>query len=440
MSERILRVSGPESPIHLTVELPTSKSVSNRLLVLRMLSGGIVVPTKLSDSDDTRILTRLLDCIKNIPPQGGHSLVELDAGNAGTVFRFLTAFLAITDGGWLLTGSSRMQQRPVRALVDALRILGADIRYAGQEGFPPLVIRGRKLAGGNVVVDARQSSQFVSALMLIAPSLQNGLIIEFDKHIPSSTYIHLTAELMRTAGIRIADKDNYISILPGWPESVEMEVESDWSAASYWFQIAALAKSSNIFLKCLHRESPQGDAALPEFYEPLGVQTIAETGGIRLISKSTGMTQGEKRTKQPHLLSGHTPLEFDLSRNLDLAPSIAVTCAGLGRSAVLKGIANLRIKESDRLTALCTELAKINPNITASGDDQLWIPPGNELSVQPDLCFQTWGDHRIAMAIAPLALVYKHLQINDPHVVSKSYPDYWQHLKEAGFDLITVNN
>ncbi len=365
----------------------------------------------LSDSDDTNALLNALENMGEEP---------IDIGHAGTAMRFLAATLAITPGTHVLTGSARMQERPIGLLVEALRSLGAVIHYDGKEGFAPLRIQGQQLKGGVVTISASVSSQFISALMLIAPTMPNGLIIELEGERLSETYLQMTAELMRQHGIQVELDTSSIKVASGSYQTLDQQVESDWSAASYWYEIMTLGKLEELTLSGLISESLQGDRKVVDLFESLGVQTEFTTQGARL--RKVAQTSVEKFT-------------YDFSHQPDLAQTLAVTLCGLGIPFELNGLHNLRIKETDRIQALVTELMKFG---YALDDD---VPgsiswDGHHFHVtQQEVFVATYQDHRMAMAFAPLSLIFPGLVIMSPGVVTKSYPNFWDDLFNMGFRL-----
>ena len=381
-----------------------SKSESNRLLILQALFPEIEIKN-LSESDDTVALQQALATNEG----------EVDIHHAGTAMRFLTAYFASQEGKEiLLTGSERMKERPVRLLVDALRSLGADIEYAGIEGFPPLRIIGKKLQQHKVVLKANVSSQYISALMLVAPSLQNGLDITLEGQITSAPYILMTLALLKKAGISGSFEKQKIVIQPKKElEPVVFTVESDWSSASYFYSLTALSTSADIQLSSYKGQSNQGDAVVAKIYEQLGVQTEFSEDRIRLRKVAV---------KKPKSLN------LNLADSPDIAQTIVVTCFGLGIACELKGLHTLKIKETDRLEALKAELEKLGAKVEITSDSLRLKAPGE---IRENVCIETYNDHRMAMAFAPLALRVP-LRIADAGVVSKSYPKFWEDLQDLG--------
>ena len=393
------------------ITLPSSKSISNRVLMIKALSGLDIEITNLSEAKDTQTLLQLLTT---------KGLTTFDVGHAGTSMRFLTAFLAMKEGEFILTGSERMQQRPIKILVDALKILGAEIECLNNEGFPPLKIKGKKLPGGEITIDGSVSSQYISALMLVAPYLKNGLKINFEGQVTSKPYIEMTTEVMRYFGAELLWKENSIEIKVGEYVSKDFLVEADWSAASYWYSMVALAKEAEITLFRLQQNSLQGDSVVVKIYENFGVKTEFIENGIRLTKNSSPITH-------------HSPLFLDFTDCPDLVQTVAVTCAALNIPAKLTGLSTLRIKETDRIAALQTELCKLGYQVNIESDD-LTIFPLRHSGESQNLPIKTYNDHRMAMAFAPLALLYP-ITIENPEVVIKSYPNFWEDLKRVGFSV-----
>ncbi|WP_324721663.1 3-phosphoshikimate 1-carboxyvinyltransferase [Salinimicrobium sp. HB62] len=384
------------------ISVTGSKSESNRLLILQALFPELRIEN-LSNSDDTRVLQKALASSEGV----------IDIHHAGTAMRFLTAYFASNEGREVvLTGSERMQERPIAILVDALRELGADISYEKNKGFPPLRIKGKKLSKNEVTIKANISSQYISALMLIAASLPEGLKIHLEGKVTSVPYIEMTLQLLRKCGISGSFQNNEISIAPvsSVPEK-EITVESDWSSASYFYSLAALSESAEISLSSYRAESLQGDRSVVEIYEKLGVKTTFLDGEIRLEKVKTELPK---------------KMELDLSNSPDLAQTIAVTCFGLGIEAEMTGLHTLRIKETDRLQALKNELEKLGGQVEIT-NDSLRLDPSAE--IKSNISIDTYHDHRMALAFAPLALKVP-LRIRDAGVVSKSFPGFWEDLSK----------
>jgi len=413
---RTVRVTHPTKKVAATIQLPSSKSISNRVLILQAISGNNIALENISTADDTLIMQSALFQKTGI----------IDVKNAGTCMRFLTAYFASINCEVELQCDERMKLRPIKILVDALRDLGADISYLQEEGFPPLKIKGKQLDGGNIKMNASVSSQFISALMLVAPIFKNGLEIELTEEISSRSYIEMTANLMTSLGFDCTFINNKITInnqtyKQSNNQNLTYQIEQDWSSAAFWYEIVALSEDAEILLKDLSLKSLQGDCIISEYMKVFGVETIETDEGILL-----------KKIKS----SNHQIIKsFNLLNTLDLAPTIAVTAAAKNIETELSGLKNLKIKESDRLKSLETELKKCNFNIVAK-DDSLYIKQ-NSINYQPSTIslFQTYNDHRLAMSLAPLALLFDDVMIENPDVVEKSYPHFWEDLKLAGFEL-----
>jgi len=402
-----LKLDHPTQIAHGEITVTGSKSESNRLLILKALYPQIEIQN-LSNSDDSKVTQKGLKSKTDI----------VDIHHAGTAMRFLTAFFAAqSDKEVVLTGSKRMQERPIKLLVEALNALGADITYQKEFGFPPLVIKGKKITKNSVSLPANISSQYISALMLIAPSLENGLIIDLIGETTSVPYIQMTLTIMNQLGFETAFDGRQITIQPSSNiDAKTWTVESDWSSASYFYSIVALAQESEIVLDSYFEDSRQGDAALTEIYQKFGVKTLFVEGKIKL-SKRVGFSL-------PHHIS------IDLKNTPDLAQTIAVTCLGLHIDCKLTGLHTLKIKETDRLTALKVEMEKLGAKVEIT-DKTLELT--NSDIIKKNISIETYNDHRMAMAFAPLGLKVP-LSIIDAGVVSKSYPSFWEDLKKIDFD------
>lgn len=402
------KLSAP-SQVKAAIQLPASKSISNRALIINALAKGNYPPENLSDCDDTRVMVQALTENSDV----------IDILAAGTAMRFLTAYLSVTSGTATITGTKRMQQRPIQLLVDALRELGAEIEYAGQEGFPPLRITGRKLNGGELTLKGNVSSQYISALLMIGPVLTNGLLLRLSGEIISRPYINLTLQLMKEFGASaswVSETD--IRVLPQPYQSVPFKVESDWSAASYWYQMVALSRQAEVELTGLFSNSYQGDSRGAEVFARLGISTESTPQGVKLT----------KQGKLPQRL------DEDFIDIPDLAQTFVVTCALLHIPFRFTGLQSLKIKETDRIAALRTELKKLGYLIQEENDSVLmW--DGERCEPETTPVIHTYEDHRMAMAFAPAALCLPELIIDEPQVVSKSYPGYWEDLAKAGFEL-----
>ena len=402
-----------------TVQLPASKSISNRALVIHALSGGDVLPENLSDCDDTEVI---ISALKNNP-------YEIDIKAAGTAMRFMTAYLATRDGEeHVITGTERMKHRPIHILVDALRGLGADIEYVGKEGFPPLRIKGGKLEGGQLEVPGNVSSQFISALLLIGPCLSNGLTLRLTGDLISRPYIDLTLWMMREFGAD-ADWSAYDTItVAGKPYSQRpYYIENDWSAASYWYEMMALSKQvdDEIRLEGLMDGSKQGDSSVRYIFSLLGVKT---TFGTKKEGVPTTVTLRHSGRCVPRL-------EYDFVNAPDMAQTFVVCCLMLDVPFYFRGLSTLKIKETDRIEALKKEALKLGFVLHDKNDSELYWD-GERCEPMEDAAIDTYEDHRMALAFAPAAFRLKQLRINNPQVVTKSYPSYWEDIKAAGFALV----
>lgn len=400
--------------------LPSSKSISNRALVIEALAGGDLAPDNISDCDDTNAVRRALK------DSAAAQQTTIDVGAAGTAMRFLTAYFAVTPGSRVLTGTGRMLQRPIGPLVEALRRLGADIEYVGREGFPPLKINGRRLEGGNVEVKGTVSSQFISALLMVAPNMEQGLKLHLTEGVVSKSYIDLTLWMMKDYG---ADADwtsaDTITVNPVPYTPHHYYIESDWSAASYWYELATMypAGEARLTLHGLMDGSKQGDSVGRYLFSMLGVKTTFDHASsdspatVRLTRQSGAMRR----------------LDYDFTNCPDLAQTLVATCCALRLPFHFTGLASLRIKETDRIEALKTELRKLGFLIhTTDGNDLAWDNGHCHASMEP---IDTYDDHRMAMAFAPLCVKFPGLRINHPEVVSKSYPRYFDDLRQAGVEV-----
>lgn len=386
-----------------------SKSIANRALIIRALSGVDFEIDNLSLADDTAILDQLVKSSNNV----------LDAGAGGTTFRFLTAFLATQEGREVvLTGSERMQQRPIRILVDALNALGADISYVNNEGFPPLRIRGKKLKGGNISIPADTSSQYISALLMIGPLLSGGLQLTLQGEVVSLPYIRMTLNLMQFFGASCNLEGNLITVQQGKYSPAAFFVEADWSAASYYYTLAALASEADITLHGLSEESVQGDAVIANIMAQLGVNTTYQNRTVRL--------EKIKDFVLPEVF------EYDFLECPDLAQTVVAYCGAVKIPMVCNGLKTLRIKETDRIAALDAELSPLGVHFKETGVDE-WKLTVQSPEISNSLKVKTYEDHRMAMAFAPLSLKLEQVIIEEPHVVTKSYPAFWNDLETLGF-------
>lgn len=402
----------PENPVKAEINLPPSKSESNRLVIIRAMTPGVDPRSAgLSDCDDTRAI------LEGIAAADG---TRVDVGPAGTAMRFLTAYYAATPGKRVtLDGNERMRQRPIGPLVEALRQCGASVEYAGAEGFPPLRIEGRRLTGGEIEIDATVSSQFISALMMVAPVMERGITLTLKGRAISRPYVEMTAGLMRMAGAEVESGSDCVRVAPGRYRPFDYEAEGDWSAASYWFEIAVLSARS-ITLKPLYDRSLQGDRR------------------VETLMRATGLTM--RRTDEDSVMPTPTiyaepQIVADLSNTPDLAQTMAVTCCLAGIRFLFTGLESLTIKETDRLAALQSELHKLGYQVMIHKPGMLeW--QGTERDT--DECpapIETYGDHRMAMAFAPAAIFHPGLRIRGAECVSKSYPRFWADMEAAGFTI-----
>lgn len=398
-----LLLSSNQHNIHQHITITGSKSESNRALLLQALYPTISIEN-LSNSDDSQVMQ------KGLQVHNG----TVDIHHAGTAMRFLTAFFATQEGrDVVLTGSQRMTERPIKILVDALGQLGADITYEKNEGYPPLKIKGKKITKHQVSLAANVSSQYISALLLVAPTLENGLELTLEGKITSVPYIKMTLALLEEIGVSTSFNGNVISVNPLAKISEKtLVVESDWSSASYFYSIASLVEvGSEISIASYKATSLQGDSVLQEIYKQFGVETSFNKNVVKL-----------KKVKE---IPQETVINIDLANAPDIAQTIAVSCFGLGLKCELSGLHTLKIKETDRLEALKTELTKLGANIFVT-DKELFLEPSE--IIKEKIAIDTYNDHRMAMAFAPLALRVP-IVINDAEVVSKSYPDFWKDME-----------
>lgn len=398
----------PPKSVQTTIQLPASKSISNRALILNALSLSTAPIKNLSDCEDTQVIIDAFNSNTN----------QFDVKAAGTAMRFLTAFLAGMDGNWIIGGSKRMHERPIHPLVETLIALGADIEYIEKDGYPPLNIKGKKLKGGEVYLSGNISSQFISALLMVGPIMENGLIIHIENEIVSKPYIQLTIGLMAKYGVKVNWEGNTISVKQQKYKPVEITVESDWSAASYWYEIASLIPGSEITLKGLTKESLQGDSNVVNLFTDMGVTTEFESDGIIIRSI-------KKRTKK---------FFHNFVNEPDLVQTFAAACCFKNTHFLFSGIQSLKIKETDRVQAMINEFKKLGYVLKENEIGMLeWDGERCEPVVNPSI--DTYDDHRMAMSFTPGAIALGSININDPHVVSKSYPQFWNDLKHAGFKI-----
>ncbi len=401
------------------IKLPASKSISNRALVIHALAGKEIVPDNLSDCDDTEVI---IAALRDMP-------YEIDIKAAGTAMRFMTAYLSVTNGEHVITGTGRMKHRPIRILVDALRTLGADIHYKGEEGFPPLHIQGKMLEGGTLEIAGNVSSQYISALLMIGPILAKGLTLRLTGELISLPYIEMTLRMMREFGAEAQwVGEHAISVAPKPYRSRPYRIEGDWSAASYWYEMVALDTSAGttLSLEGLTEDSLQGDSVVKDIFEKLGVKTAFSP-----VQENTPPLATLERS-----LPVNKRLDYDFSRCPDLAQTIVVCCCALGVPFRFTGLQTLKIKETDRIEALIKESRKLGYVICSEHDDTL-IWDGETCAPTQDP-IKTYEDHRMAMAFAPAVFRHPNLRIADPEVVSKSYPHFWEDLREVGFGITVL--
>lgn len=402
-----------------TIQLTASKSESNRALIIQALCSEHFEIENLAKAQDTVTLKTLLD-------RSEKQDEIYDVGPAGTTMRFLTAYFATLPGKRILTGSERMKQRPIGLLVNALNELGADIQYLEKEGYPPLQINGNKLKGGEIEIDGSISSQFISALLLISPVMQNGLVIKFKGNIISRPYINMTLKMMEEFRVYGQWNGNSISVSPQQyhkksDPGYKYMVDGDWSAASYWYSMAALANEADLKIMGLKHPSLQGDSIVSELYSFFGIKTNYIENGIHLT---------KIKVKDEHL-------GYNFSDCPDIAQTAAVTAAALKIPSFFNGLSTLKIKETDRLLALQQELKKFNCKVNIINEEAIELYPENFTGSEQAVA--TYEDHRMAMAFAPLALKTDNIRIVHPEVVSKSYPHFWDDLKEVGFEITEIH-
>lgn len=404
----------PEEMPEGIIDLPLSKSISNRVLILNALTGNRGRIERTAECDDTAVMLTALSQTSD----------EVNIGAAGTAMRFLTAYFAMQPGRTVtITGTERMCNRPIALLVDALRQCGASIEYVDKEGYPPLKIHGCRLAGGDITLPASVSSQYVSALLMTAPLMEHGLKLTLTDGIVSLPYIKMTLGLMKEWGVDSDFTDNVITVEPQQYTPVDFKVEADWSAASYWYEIEALS-SGDLSLRGLSRNSLQGDSHVADFFTGLGVNSEWD-GDVMELMPSPDLTPR---------------ITLDMSEQPDLAQTVVVTCAMLGLPFHITGLSTLKIKETDRLTALRDELRKLSFVIDIVDDNALeWEGARCPVDTSHPVVIDTYQDHRMAMAFAPVALYIPGLIIHNADVVTKSYPEYWDHLRSIGFTTKEVD-
>jgi 3-phosphoshikimate 1-carboxyvinyltransferase len=404
----MIKITHPTKEVRGNVTLPASKSLSNRALIIQALCDEPSVIHNLSEAEDTQVLKRILESKTNVA----------DVGDAGTAMRFLLAYYATQPNEVTLTGSSRMKERPVGPLVNALRSMGAEINFLENEGYPPVTVKGSRDLKNTVTIRSDMSSQFISALMMIGPVLKDGLRIVLEGEPLSYSYIEMTHTIMEYFGaeIEVLEDAEGIYIEGNGYVANDYEVEPDWSGASYFFEMAALAKNSNIVIDSLPYVSSQGDSGIADLFLSVFNIKVKPAGNNLLLTKAAEIDLEEA--------------EFDFIDMPDMAQTISVTAAAAGIEFTLTGLQTLRIKETDRIAALKTELEKLGVGVEV-GDD--WIKINPPLVQTGDLHFNTYNDHRMAMALAPLALVVDSVTIDNAEVVNKSFPGYWEELIKLGF-------
>ena len=411
----------PPRHVDTRILLPASKSISNRALIIHALTGGNVMPENLSDCDDTKVIIRALS----------HRPEVIDIKAAGTAMRFMTAYLSVTEGEHTITGTERMKHRPIGVLVDALRYLGAEIEYAGEKGFPPLRIRGRQLEGGRLEIPGNVSSQYISALLMIAPVLSKGLEMKLTGGIVSRPYIDLTLHLMHQFGVSAEWTDiDSITVKPQPYRQRPYTIENDWTAASYWYEVLALTDElgAKVVLPGMMDGSRQGDSAVRYIFSLLGIKTA-------FADREAGRLTDATLTRHSCMLNR---MDYDFTNQPDLAQTLIATCPVLGIPFHFTGLGSLRIKETDRIEAMKTEMEKLGYILHAdSGTELSWEGDRCEPAAQPVI--DTYEDHRMAMSFAPLAIRLGRIGINHPEVVSKSYPHYWNDLRKAGFHIVQTD-
>lgn len=407
-----------EAPEHLkaVIELPSSKSISNRALIISALAGGYTVPDNLSDCDDTRVV---IAALKDMPE-------VIDIGAAGTAMRFMTAYLSVRQGAeHVITGTERMKHRPIKVLVDALRYLGADIVYEGEEGFPPLRICGRRLEGGRLDIPGNVSSQYISALLMVGPMMKDGLTLNLKGEVISRPYIDLTLWMMNEWGAKAEWTDaRTITVEPQQYSARDYMIENDWSAASYWYEMMALSQGEDdeLVLTGLMDGSKQGDSSLRYVFSLLGVKTMfVRRGAVTDV-----------RLKRVKSVVSH--IDYDFINSPDLTQTFVACCCAMNVKFRFTGLQTLKIKETDRIEALKAEMRKLGYVLhDVDGCELYW--DGERCAPSADTAIDTYEDHRMALAFAPMALRLGMMRINNPRVVSKSYPRFWDDLRATGWTI-----
>ncbi|MDW7695500.1 3-phosphoshikimate 1-carboxyvinyltransferase [Flammeovirgaceae bacterium SG7u.111] len=403
MDNEKISITHPSKKILIELQIEGSKSECNRALIMQALSHGNIELSNLSNARDSQTMLRLL----------ASDELTFDVRDAGTTMRFLTAYCAATGRETIMTGTERMQQRPIGILIDALREIGAEISYENKEGYPPIHIKSFKQKSSNVSIRGDVSSQYISALLMVAPTLESGLELSLVGDVNSRPYINMTLALMEHFGISYIWEGNVISIKPQLYTKNQYSIEPDWSGASYWYSLVALASEAKVKLLSLRENSLQGDKAIADIMVKLGVKSTFEKDGVVLEKVAFG-----------------NDFEWDFTHCPDLAQTVAVVCAAKGIKAKLTGLQSLRIKETDRIDALQREIKKIGVEVEVVGNEEIIIP-GTDPVFKP-IDFYTYDDHRMAMAFAPLGL-FTEVSFDDATVVNKSYPGFWNDFKKAGF-------
>ena len=418
LCERMISIFHPSKIIKANIKLPASKSISNRVLIIQFLMKKHFKIDNLSHCNDTQDLVQALSQIENNDVKADGNNIIVNVGEAGTSYRFLTALLAIIPGNYELKGSEKLMERPIASLIDALNELGAEIKSNNNNG--PLSIVGKELNGGHITIEAGISSQFITALMLVAPYFKDGLTLELKGKIVSVSYIKMTIALMKNFGAKVDFEGNIIRVQHGaYQTNFEtFTVESDWTAASYWYAFAALSSECEIDLKGLEKNSLQGDCITSDLFSIYGVKSQFEHGTVKL-TKLNG--------------SGFIHI-FDFVDNPDLVQTFAFLNAALGLPLQVNNASNLGVKETDRIAAIAAEIKKVGGKLTVNSNDDFYIKNNTPHLIENSI-FKTYQDHRMAMAESILAMVFDGITIENEHVVSKSYPDFWKHLSYAGFEI-----
>lgn len=415
----MLKISSPKNKtIQGNIFIPSSKSISNRTLIIKALSKEKIILENISISDDTKVLQKAISQIEN---NSEEKPLTINIGLAGTSFRFLSAFLSIQKGIYILTGEKKIQERPIKPLVNSLKNIGANIEYLEKEGFAPLLITGTTLIGKEITINANISSQFITALMLIAPKIKNGLKIKLIGKITSLPYITMTQNLMNLFSVETIFKNNKITIKEQNYTKNNLKIESDWSSASYFYEIVALSKQAEIILPNYYKNSIQGDSKLVEIYKTLGVNTTFKNNEI-ILSKAKFKKEFFK---------------YNFISEPDLAQAVLATCLALNIEAEVSGLETLKVKETDRIFALNKEFNKLNWELIETKKEVYSLRKKENIKKNnfEEIVFKTYEDHRMAMCLAPLSLKYDNIYIEKPEVISKSNPLFWKLLKKIGFNL-----